>query len=149
MIAGLNGQIEILDEAVVIHRRGIGASIYHKRDVELVIPYASILRLQYQKTGWIADGFIYFDDGSLSVGHSFNPYKDKRTVTFKKSQASNFERLRDDVSQRLRKISLAPPRGRPMGVADEIAKLSRLVSRNLLTPAEFEKQKAKLLGQSR
>ena len=93
----------------------------------------------------LTNGYIQFAfvGGSESKGGLFQGVRDENTVIFKASQQKDFEKLRDELTQRIASRSTVAS---PLSSGDEIEKLVSLRDRGILTEKEFQAQKRKVLG---
>ncbi|KQN01947.1 hypothetical protein ASE82_11740 [Sphingomonas sp. Leaf230] len=142
------GTVELLDDVLVIRRKGLTSLLNHGLKGDKRIPYESITSVQFKEAGFTT-GYIQFGvaGGKESRAGVGAAVKDENTVLFIKKTASEFRQLRDLVEQR----SIAARRGPPQatssnGIADELRALAELRSAGILTDTEFQEQKSKLLS---
>jgi hypothetical protein len=149
-VEGQGGQIEFDGQYVTITRKGfLARSMVGKGEKRLHI--AQIAAVQWKPAGMMVNGFIQFTvPGGNERRSSFGSQtaqaaQDENSVVFTKKQQPEFEKLRATLDAAI--AAQHSPAGQPAGsVADEIAKLGALVQQGLLTQAEFDQQKARLLG---
>jgi hypothetical protein len=72
--------------------------------------------------------------------------KDENSVVFRTKQKAEFEELRDAVQAAISNRHAGAQAPQASSVADELAKLAELRNAGVLSPDEFEAQKARLLG---
>jgi hypothetical protein len=65
---------------------------------------------------------------------------------FKKNQSADFEKLRDHIEELITKRMNGGSNSGSLDIADELGKLAKLKDQGILSDAEFDKMKAKLLG---
>lgn len=143
------GTVELLDDVLVIRRKGLTSLLNHGLKGDKRIPYESITSVQFKEAGFTT-GYIQFGvaGGKESRAGVSAAVKDENTVLFIKKTAPTFRELRDLVEQR----SIAARRG-PIpaasssnGIADELKALAELRSVGILTEDEFQQQKTKMLS---
>jgi len=147
LIHGLNGQAEVTQNGVVIHRRDLRFNIHYRNVGAVILPYDALHSVRFKPCGWFMPGYIRFisnADSFNNIRHNVN--NDRSTIMFVKAQEPSFEKVRDEVERHIQRVNLSPQQGRTMGVADELQKLSRLVEKGLLTQEEYARQKERLLG---
>jgi len=142
---GVNGQLALLEGRVRLSKKGVLGFLTQglKGDKEIAI--SSISSIQWKKASALTNGYIQFafQGGAESKGGLLQATKDENTVMFKKAQQPSFEAIRDEVQ---RQIASGPGATSSSSTADELKKLAELRSQGILTSAEFETQKKKLLG---
>ncbi|MEU4996568.1 DUF4429 domain-containing protein [Streptomyces sp. NPDC021622] len=152
-VSGKGGQIEFDGEYVTITRKGFltrgGVGKGHKR-----LHVSQIAAVQWKPAGPLVNGFIQFtvpggiERRSQFGNQSLRAAQDENSVMFTKKQQPEFEELRVALDE-----AIATQHGThsvpatPASIADELSKLAQLREQGVLSPEEFEAQKAKLLGQ--
>ncbi|MFD5034685.1 SHOCT domain-containing protein [Streptomyces sp. NPDC058405] len=109
---------------------------------------------KWKPAGPIMNGFIQFTlpGGNERLSHfgsqTSSAGKDENSVVFDKKRQPEFEALRSDVEAAIVQHHAPKPSGAPAAesLADELTKLAALRDRGVLSPQEFEQQKARLLG---
>jgi hypothetical protein len=147
---GSNGVLHFDGQTIHIERKGIGArmlvGVGEKR-----IPLHSINAVQWKKAG-ISSGFIQF---TISGGserrsqfgkQSTEAMHDENSVTFHVKQQPAFMEIRAAIDAAIAQRYAPQPSAAAGSLADELAKLGQLVQQGILTQAEFDQQKARLLG---
>jgi len=121
------------------------ASWAHGFKGEKMVPFRSITTVQFKEPGWMTAGYIQFGvlGGIESGGGLAAAVNDENSVLFDKPELEAFKELRQIVEARCG--AAAQPVAAPSSVADELKKLAELLSQGILSQAEFEAQKAKLL----
>lgn len=152
-VSGQGGQITFDGQYVTISRKGfLARATLGKGEKRLHI--SQISAIQWKPAGPLVNGFIQFTvpggnelRGKLGSQTS-NAAKDENSVIFTKKQMPEFEKLRAELDAAII-AQHAPQQTGPASsasLADELAKLAGLRDQGILTPAEFEQQKARLLG---
>lgn len=145
------GSVELLDDLLVIRRKGVLSALNHGSKGEKRIPYRSITSVQFKEPG-LTTGYIQFGvtGGSESRGGVFDAVKDENTVLFVKKAAGQFRELRDLVERR----SADARRGgsvaasSTVNAAEELTRFADLRDRGVLTEDEFQEEKRRLLGRT-
>lgn len=152
-VKGKGGQIQFDGQYVTITRKGLLArSIVGKGEKRLHI--SQIASIQWKPAGAVVNGFIQFGvPGGVERRSKFgnqtqDALKDENSVVFTKQQMPAFEELRKalDVAIAQQHAPQQPTGAQSPSLADELAKLGQLMQQGILTQAEFEQQKARLLG---
>lgn len=127
-----------------------GVTLRHIGKGEKRIPYQCITSVQLRPAGLMTNGFIRF--GVLGGNEARRPLldsSDDNGIVFGRGKNSEFAALRALVETRISKAQAAHT-GSEIGssqIADELMKLVSLRDRGVLTEAEFDRQKARLLGE--
>lgn len=153
-VTGQGGQITFDGQYVTITRKGFLARATHGKG-EKRLHISQISAIQWKPAGAMVNGFIQFTvPGGNEVrgrmgSQTSNAAKDENSVIFTKAQMPEFEKLRATLDAAI-VAQHTPQRAAPVpsgSLADELAKLAGLRDQGILSPAEFEQQKARLLGQ--
>lgn len=106
-IKGCNGTIEVLDNKIIIKRKGITAFISQglKGDKEIYIK--KITSIQIKNANWITNGYIQFgfSGGKESKGGILDAAKDENTVMFKSSQQNDFLKLKTLIEKNMEMLN--------------------------------------------
>jgi hypothetical protein len=153
-VKGVNGTVRFDGHTVTIVRGRFMPGKQGKG--QKAIPVHSISAVQLKPPGLTGlGGSIEFTiPGGVERGSRRGRDKgakhDENTVTFYRQHANAFEQLRDAVQAAIAGLhapSASPSPPAPAGsVADELTKLVGLRDAGVLSDAEFDAQKAKLLG---
>jgi hypothetical protein len=141
---GHNGQIEVLDDRIVVSRKGVLGFLTQGLKGDKMIPFASITAVQFKTASAFFNGYIQFTvrGGNESRGGIASAGTDENSVMFRAgSQAEEFARLKAIVEA---KISSGP--ARHVSAADEVEKFAALRDRRIITEEEFQQKKRTLLG---
>lgn len=154
-VHGHGGQIQFDGHYVTITRKGfLARAVVGKGEKRLHI--SQISAIQWKPAGPLVNGFIQFSVSGGSERRSRfgsqtqDAARDENSVVFAKAQQPWFEHLRATLDAAIAAqhgARLATPAAAPVSVADELAKLAQLHRSGVLTEAEFQQQKARLLGQ--
>ncbi|MFD5204848.1 DUF4429 domain-containing protein [Streptomyces sp. NPDC058375] len=152
-VSGQGGQITFDGQYVTISRKGfLARATLGKGEKRLHI--SQISAIQWKPAGPLVNGFIQFTvpggnelRGKLGSQTS-NAAKDENSVIFTKKQMPEFQKLRAELDAAIAAQHGAQQTGPApsASLADELAKLANLRDQGILSPAEFEQQKARLLG---
>lgn len=145
----VNGTVELTDNQLIIRRKGVLGFLTQGLKGEKRIPFRSVTSVQFRAAGMLSNGYIQFGiaGGKESGGGIMAATTDENTVMFKKAVNEQFAQLRDAVEARadsargggIETVS------RPSPLA-ELAQLAELHKQGILTDAEFERQKNRLLA---
>lgn len=144
---GVTGSLSAWRDRVVIRRKGWPYGTKSEKTVHM----RSIGAVQWREPGGLMNGFIQIaHSGSQeSKGGTFDAVKDENSIVFVKKAAPDFARIRDFIQERI-SLAHAPQPAQaasaPTSLADELTKLAALRDQGVLTPEEFDAQKARLLG---
>ncbi len=146
--SGVNGQVTVYRETVVIKRKGGLAFLTQGLKGDKTIQIRQISSVQFRRAGSITNGYIQFafQGGLETKGGLFDAVSDENSVMFTSVQQPMFERVKAAVEGRLSEATSATPTAPTSSVADEIAKLAVLLDNELITREEFEHKKRQLLG---
>ncbi len=154
------GTIELTDEGVVIQKKntdmagggggllGVAIGLATSSKGGYTMPYESIHSVNISEGGWTAPPFIQIlTPGERAISNSEEAMKTPSCLLFKKGRMSDFKAMKSEIEARAAKAKARPaPTASAPSVADEIRKLSQLLSEGLLTQAEFDRKKAQLLA---
>ncbi|NUV60626.1 DUF4429 domain-containing protein [Streptomyces sp. CAI-85] len=153
-VKGHTGQVAFDGEYVTIMRKGLNARLSVGKG-EKRMHISQISGVQWKPAGLLVNGFIQFtvpggnERRSAFGSQTKDAAHDENSVVFHKKQMPQFEKLRTAVEAAIaahHKASAAPAIVSSESVADELAKLGALREQGLLSPEEFEAQKARLLA---
>lgn len=91
-VTGFDGQIELLDDRVIIHRKGILNMLRHGFHVRREIPLSSITSVNFREATPIRMGEIDFDFAGRSQTD-----KKQNTVMFARRQQKHFFNLKEKL----------------------------------------------------
>jgi hypothetical protein len=141
---GVGGSLELLEDRLIIRRTTFLGTFLHGLKGDKTIPYSAITAVQYKRPFPPLNGYIQFTlgGGNESKKGMIDAVKDENSLFF--SDAELFLEARKFVEDR---IGNRAPIGQVVGsIADNLEKLAALRDRGILSPEEFEEQKAKALG---
>jgi hypothetical protein len=146
---GQGGEIQFDGQYVTIIRKG---GVHGKGEKRLQI--SQIAAIQWKPAGLMVSGFIQLtvpggiERRSLWGNRTLDALVDENSVAFPKKQQPYFEKLRAALDEGIAaQHAVQPPdAAAPKSVADELEKLAQLRERGILTDAEFQEQKARLLS---
>ncbi|MFF8500758.1 DUF4429 domain-containing protein [Streptomyces anulatus] len=152
-VSGQGGQITFDGQYVTISRKGFLARATLGKG-EKRLPISQISAIQWKPAGPLVNGFIQFTvPGGTELrgrlgSQTSNAAKDENSVIFTKKQMPEFQKLRAELDAAIAAQHGAQQTGPTpsASLADELAKLASLRDQGILSPAEFEQQKARLLG---
>ncbi|MBK3563211.1 MULTISPECIES: DUF4429 domain-containing protein [unclassified Streptomyces] len=153
-VKGQSGQIQFDGQYITITRKGfLARTTVGKGEKRLHISQVSAV--QWKPAGPFMNGFIQFtvpggnERRSAFGSQTTSAAQDENSVVFTKKQQPEFEKLRAalDAAIAAQHAPQAPAAAAPSSLADELGKLAALRQQGILSEAEFEQQKARLLAQ--
>ncbi len=147
---GNGGTVELLDDGLVIRRKGVASFLSQGLQGEKRIPFSSITSIQFKEPG-ITTGYIQFGllGGVEKRGGVFDATKDENTVLFVSTALGNFRRLREIVESKIGQAHRTPGPSIVSSAtyAEELTRLADLRDRGVLSDEEFGDEKARLQSQ--
>jgi hypothetical protein len=144
---GLNGQIFIYENKVVITRHGaVSFMIVKGITGEKTIPMVSITSVQFSRIGYIQ----FSVKGSLEANKGASEALfDENSITFDpndQEMVSSFLKAKDYIEEKITSTETKITNSGESDVLNKLERLSELYGKGHLTREEFEDQKKKLLG---
>ena len=145
---GVNGQIYLYKDKVIIERKGFIAKItqgFFNGDKSIYLAQISGIRVQLGSL--LSNGYIQFNlAGGIenTVGLREAP-KDENTVMFKKKENDLVTEIKALIEKL--KIEASKPSSVQVSAADEIRKYKQLLEDGIISNDDFEKKKAQLLNE--
>lgn len=152
-IKGVTGQASFDGQYLTIRRSGVMArSTVGKGEKRIHISQLSAV--QWKPAGAISNGFIQFtipggnERRSRFGNQTQDAVRDENSIVFKKKQMPQFEKLRAELEAAIAQhhTRSAPTLAPAASLADELAKLAALRDQGIITAADFEQAKARILG---
>ncbi|MER5470855.1 DUF4429 domain-containing protein [Streptomyces sp. NPDC002685] len=153
-VKGHTGQIQFDGDYVTITRKGFNARLSVGKG-EKRIHISQIAGVQWKPAGLLVNGFLQLtipggnERRSAFGSQTKSAVHDENSVIFTKKQMPEFEKLRAAIDAAIAAHHTPQAQAQPASsgsVADELAKLGTLRDQGLLSPEEFEQQKARILG---
>jgi hypothetical protein len=150
VLKGRQGKtLTVQGHSVRISKEGLFSS-----NREKVIPIRTVTSVEVKQPGTMFAGFIQFSlggakarDSSFSLtGGAMDAAQDENSIVF--NGDDNYQialRIRDYV-EKWNQAAAAPAASSSHSIADELRKLKALLDDGILSQAEFDSQKRKLLG---
>ena len=153
-LKGVNGQVVLLEDRVIIKRKGAMASLttgFFSGDKELHI--TSISGIQFKEATLATNGFIQFTiSGEGSKGGSIlDKTKDENTVMFKRGLFKDevthkWVKLKEKVQSMVNEAKNLSVQPNVASSADELKKFAELKDQGVISEQEFDAKKKELLG---
>jgi len=142
--SGVDGRIEILEDRIVIKRRGYPASKHGVRE-DREIPIASISSIQFKKASMAINGYIQLNFIGNQQEDNDQPDNEDNTdsVMFNLRQESVFEEIRLSIEDRL--TSIMEERGKVSG-EKSLEILEKLREKGIITAEQYDAEKKRILG---
>lgn len=151
---GHNGQVTFDGNFITISRKG-GLARMTVGKGEKRIPITSVTAVQWKPPGGLVNGFIQFtvagsNESRSRMGHqTMDAVKDENSVIVLKKQAAEFEALRsaieDAIVERHQPQQFVMDAPQPSKL-DQLTQLGELRDSGVLSPDEFEDEKARIMG---
>jgi hypothetical protein len=153
-VKGHTGQVRFDGQYITITRKGfLARSSVGKGEKRLHV--SQITAVQWKPAGLAFNGFIQFtvpggqERRSAFGSQTKSAARDENSVVFTIRQMPEFQRLRAAIDEAIAHQHAPQAAGDSQGsIADELAKLAALRDQGVITDADFEAGKAKLLGTS-
>lgn len=144
---GVNGQLELYEDKVIIKRRGALAKMtqgFTKGDKTIYLNQIS--GIQFKPGGNLVNGYMQFTmpGGNEKTKGAFDAAKDENSVMFRKADNNLAMEIKDKIEQLQQQKN--NNQGSSMSVADEIKKFKELLDSGIITEDEFNQKKKQLLG---
>lgn len=149
-LKGVNGQLYIFEDKVVIERKGILGFLLIGLAGSKTIPMNSIMSVQFKEGTSITNGFIQFGilGGKENRSGLFSATRDENTVMLNKKYNATARRIKEYIEQKIMERNQSPEIvvAQQNSAADEIAKFKSLLDQGVITQEEFDAKKKQLLG---
>ena len=145
---GVQDLLEVFEDRIAITPKGVLGFLNKGMKGTKEIPFASIVAVQFKEAGTVFSGFIQFTipGGVESRGGVFAAAKDENTFMFahttNNAMAREIKEYIDSAVQRARVPQVAAP---VANISDELQKLAKLRDQGVLSEAEFNTAKKRLL----
>lgn len=101
-VKGVNGQLTLFEDKVVISRKGLGAFLSFPFSKDRVLPISQITKVHVKEPGSLTNGFIQFlthlDLNELSL---LTAGKNKNCVFFNKNQSQDILKVKQTIDDQL------------------------------------------------
>jgi hypothetical protein len=158
-VEGVNGQIEVREEWVVIHRKGLLAKqghVFGNKGIQIRLSDVHDIQISFPRFG--KNGWLSFVTGSSGPVHDvMEAIRDQRTVMFKKKSQDEFDEFRQlifDLKTRMSNDGLVEAIAAGVAAstrpdfATQLRELAALRDEGLLDEGEFQAKKAQLLSET-
>lgn len=147
-IVSINNELELSGDNIIIRRRGVAHALAAGLTGERMIPISTLTAIQLKLGAWWSPGFILFSYAGSKpfMGGIIEATQDPDAFLFKKEQNDEVSAFKAKVEKLLRDSKQASSAPNPSGtLTEEIRKLAELKQQGVLSQAEFEAAKKKLL----
>ncbi len=141
---GIRGQLKLSGNTVSILRKGVW---FGPMSQDLEINIDAITAISFKAAGTFAQGSIkILWPGAQDDGYYGRYYKscNPKTVMFVRSQMKEFVAIKEAIEKRMAEREANA--FKPESSANDLLKFADLLSQKLITQAEFDTQKAKILA---
>lgn len=143
---GYNGQLTVRERSIVISRKGAMALLTQGLKGEKEIALEHVTSVQLKGAGLTA-GYIQFTfmGGQEAKGGVFQAGQDENSISFYKGSQTAFERARELIEERRRRLSSASVQA-ALSPAEELMRFAQLHKDGVINDDEFAAKKKQLLG---
>lgn len=146
---GVNGQISVYEDRIVIERRGFSGFMSSGLAGEKTIPMESIVSVQFKEGSMLLNGFIQFGvlGGNEATKGLSKAVQDENTVILKKSSNNEVRQIKEYIEEivlnRSKNSGVVLQQNSP---AEELKKFKELLDMNVISQEEFDAKKSQILG---
>ena len=145
---GVNGQITVYEDKVVIERGGVLGFMTQGLAGAKTIPMASIMSVQFKEGNMLTNGFIQFGvlGGREGRGGIFNATQDENTVMVKASANNEARQIKEYIEGII--LNRSKNEGtviQQVSLAEELKKFKELLDMGAISQDEFEAKKKQIL----
>ena len=148
-IVSINNELELVDNNIIIRRRGVAHAMAAGLTGERMIPISTLTAIQLKPGAWWSPGFILFSYAGSKpfMGGIIEATQDPDAFIFQKELNDEVSMFKAKVEKILRDSKQATPASNsPPALTDEIRKLAELKQQGILSQEEFDAAKRKLLA---
>jgi len=143
---GVNGQIELHEDKVVIKRKGALSKMtqgFFKGDKSIYLTQISGIQMKMGTS--LTSGYIQFtlSGGNENTRGIFKATQDENTLMFAKKNNELAEKIKLKIEEI--KQTIQSPVQQQLSGADEIMKYKELLEKGIITEEEFKKKKEQIL----
>jgi len=148
---GIAGVLEVFEDKLTITSTGVMKFLSKGLKGTKTIPFFSITAIQFKRAG-LTSGYLQFTipGGNENRGGLFEAAGDENTFMFSDRDENNrfAELINEYVERKVRELRYSRASGQTdsSSLADELKKLAELRSEGVLSEAEFEAAKKRLLS---
>lgn len=92
---GIDGQVELMTDRVIIHRKGLLNAFTHGLNASHEIPLASLSGVDFRQAHILKQGMIDFDHSGKQ--HYGPKHKSKNAVLFNAKQEPEFRKIKEEI----------------------------------------------------
>jgi hypothetical protein len=154
--AGINGQMSVDDNFIVISRKGLNAKFTQGLKGDKRIPMTSVTSVQFKEASALMGGYIQIGilGGVESNSGIIGAQYDENSVNFRKGQENHFSAIRDFIEAKIIErskpqvitVQTAAPAAAAPSKLDQLKQLGELRDAGILSNEEFEAEKAKIMA---
>lgn len=144
-LKGVNGQLELYEDKVIIKRKGALAKLTHGfTKGEKSIYIRQITGIDFKPGGNLVNGYIQFTvpGGNEKVRGAFEAAQDENSIMFRKKDNDVARQIKEKIEE----IQQRGSNNTSVSGADEIKKYKELLDEGIITEEEFNKKKKEILG---
>lgn len=144
---GVNGQLKIYDDKLIISRKGFLAFATQGIKGDKTIPLSSIYSVQFKEGSFWLNGYIQIGLGGSveSTKGIFDATKDENTIMFNKAHNLEASKIKNFIEKFILERNNNSSNNQT-SIADEILKFKSLLDSGIISQEEFDKKKQQLLN---
>jgi len=145
---GVNGQLELLKNKIVIKRKGSLSFLTQGLKGNKEIQIKQISSIQLKSAGALTNGYIQFSfiGGQETKGGIFNATRDENSIMFKSKQEENFIEIKNMIEEKLDQYNKNTESSNSSSGLNDLEKLAELRDKGIITEEEFEAKKQEILN---
>jgi hypothetical protein len=146
---GVQDLLEVFEDNVTITPKGVLGFLNKGMKGAKEIPFASIIAVQFKEAGALFSGYIQFTipGGNESKGGLFAATQDENTFVFAETKNNPAVReIKEYIDSAIKRARMPQYSSNTASLSDELQKLAQLMSQGILSEAEFQSAKRKLIG---
>ena len=147
---GMNGQLHVYDNKVVISRKGFVGFVQHNAKGCKDIYIKNITGIQFKKASSLMRGYIQivFSGSSESKGSTSDLIKDENAIIFKKRDNAEFEKAKQTIETIMDSVNNPKKelQSSDNHSLNDLERLSELKDKGIITEDEFLAKKKQILG---
>ncbi len=149
VMKGVQDTLRVFEDRVTITPRGVLGFFNKGITGTKEIPFSSITAIQFREAGPVISGFMQFTipGGNESRGGIFAATKDENTFMFA-SPGNNLtaKEIKSYIDSAIRQLRTPQTMAPARNLSDELSALARLKESGVLSDAEFQAAKKRLIG---
>ena len=145
-ITSVKDELELSGDNVVIRKRGVANAMPSGLNGERTIPICTITAIQVKTAGWLPGYILFSYAGSKPfLGGLIEATQDPDAFVFEKARNDQVVEFKTQIEEIMLSLKANSSEKLANNLADELMKLAAMKESGILSQAEFEAAKTKLL----